>query len=607
MKKGDIQSRTVIYIISAVIVILLLIALLIFVKNIREKQRKLLLDKAGKELKDTVDTLDFGSKEEKCLDIPESSEVCFFDLNQIEKIIKSPLIDRYPLIKDSLLSGVVKNLFIISGDKTESYYIGDVCLDHYPYFSCLKPIEDQLCVFLEGKGNCALLVQDLKLCTVPPLSPVDDTTGNVIEDFILGNSIASISFKTGTQIKYINEELREKAEICIEPVEFPANGLISEVYNITPIDTQVSPPVELSLMFFPELLKPGDVISNVKLKQYDEITKWQSISPTIFSDTYTIKGNINKFTYSAVFGPEPPQPEIKIKNEGTGTEILPIDNIYIADVLWNLEFKGSATDPDGDINPPTGFKWDLGDGTIIEDQDMVTHTYNEIGSPTVTLTVTDEKGNTGTKQAELHLVSSGNKKNPDKYKNNPIFIIQDTSNNDILRLIPLAMWDGYLGDVIDLYDYPLLPYHTESVNIDDYKLDELKTKYPSSSEIVAFGETPQEIIDSGKVTTENFENYFSYWSEYNDIVVLKESDINIAGIMSALYASFLNAPLYIFTDTPECSFLNGKIVHFIIGGGDFSACSTSDLIIRSLSDISNPTINPYERLYGNFIPAGGIT
>mgnify|MGYP001598031898 FL=1 len=98
MKKGDIQSRTVIYIISAVIVILLLIALLIFVKNIREKQRKLLLDKAGKELKDTVDTLDFGSKEEKCLDIPESSEVCFFDLNQIEKIIKSPLIDRYPLI-----------------------------------------------------------------------------------------------------------------------------------------------------------------------------------------------------------------------------------------------------------------------------------------------------------------------------------------------------------------------------------------------------------------------------------------------------------------------------------------------------------------------------
>ncbi|MBM3239150.1 PKD domain-containing protein, partial [Candidatus Poribacteria bacterium] len=63
-----------------------------------------------------------------------------------------------------------------------------------------------------------------------------------------------------------------------------------------------------------------------------------------------------------------------------------------AEVGKEIQFDGSASKDDGTI---TAFKWDFGDGEVGEGE-KVTHAYAKAGEYTVTLTVTDDQGATGT-------------------------------------------------------------------------------------------------------------------------------------------------------------------------------------------------------------------
>src|SRR3989338_8006110 len=97
-KKSEIQSKTLMYILVAIIIILLLLALIIFLKNLKEKQRRTLLEKLRVDLQETVETIEFGSRQQKCIDVPRpASEICFFDTGSSKRaaILQSPLMDRY--------------------------------------------------------------------------------------------------------------------------------------------------------------------------------------------------------------------------------------------------------------------------------------------------------------------------------------------------------------------------------------------------------------------------------------------------------------------------------------------------------------------------------
>jgi len=66
-----------------------------------------------------------------------------------------------------------------------------------------------------------------------------------------------------------------------------------------------------------------------------------------------------------------------------------------------IDFDGStSTDEDGTI---ASFNWDFGDGEVAEG-DKVTHTYAAAGEYTVTLTVTDDQGATGTAEIKVTVV-----------------------------------------------------------------------------------------------------------------------------------------------------------------------------------------------------------
>ncbi|RLC33171.1 hypothetical protein DRH14_05325, partial [Candidatus Shapirobacteria bacterium] len=74
------------------------------------------------------------------------------------------------------------------------------------------------------------------------------------------------------------------------------------------------------------------------------------------------------------------------------------------DALVELTFDASTSDdPDGTI---VSYEWDFGDGTTAEGV-IVTHYYTKAGTYIVTLTVTDDDGNTDTATETIDVTSSG--------------------------------------------------------------------------------------------------------------------------------------------------------------------------------------------------------
>ena len=622
-KKSEIESRIFLYVLVVVIILLLLVSLVIFLKNLKENQRRALLEKTRKDLQETVDSLDFGSREEKCINIPSpTTELCFFDLSKRDEILQSPIINRYQIIKNNIVSGVAKNFFVLSGDKVESFYIGDVCLDHYPYFTCFEAKTNRLCISFEGKGRCALLIQDWKYCINPDAEGKIDASDKVTNEFIVGPSSAWMLFKVGQQLTYPPDTGKE---ICVEPVLFPADALISEVYNLTPIATGISAPgASLTMKYYSELL-PSQDTDKLKIKQYDTATReWKVIKTAnnkLDTGEKTVSDNIPILSYVGVFGPEPPKPVIKLRYDSDGTELPKSDNgVYIALTSTQIRFDGTeTTDSDNDID---NYEWDLGDGRTSSGS-LFADSYGMQGSYIVELKVKDKKGNIGTAKVELHIIDdNGNRKDPDKYSDGLIFLVNSNINNNnevgnILMLIPLAMWDGYLGNDLGIYDYPLLDYLPNTAQKEDYNLDGLKSKYEESGSfsIRHFGTIPTELQGEAVMTEESFNDYFDYWLVYNDMVIVNPANIQTAGLMSALYASFLNAPLY-FVDQivdshdPRCARITGKKV-YLIGSLDnlINQCSPASIITTiTLNDLrNNPQLNPYGRLHDKFYPADKLS
>jgi len=657
-KKAQIESRLVIYVIISVVVIILLISTLVFLKNMKEKQRKIQLEKINQDLKETVDTLDYGSTDEKCMELPEdTTEVCIFDLNKRGESEKSPLIGRYPIIKDSIQSGVPKNLFIISGKKIDSQYIGDVCMDHYPYYSCFEPANKKLCISFEGKGRCALLVNDFKVCRKPNL----DADKKITDDpFKIGSTLANLLIPKTT---YISTD----SQICIEPVNLPAQSLISEIYNITPLGSTIAPSGELSMKFFSELFKSSSDINKVKIKQYNSATKeWTKLTPKSPADLKSkkISSDITKLSTYAVFGPEPPTAVIKLFYGTPPTrsgEKNPTDGIYqIFDTdLITYDASGSF-DNDGDsISPSWEFKWrDRNNVEQTRTKSAKTFISSEI-TPSITfdvlpvyvdviLTVTDSSGETGTKTIKLKvskkIVSGsggGNVKNPiytpiittpiidpaiDKAK--VIFMIKktDTNQNDILRLIPVALFTGSIDfGTESFYNYPLLVYTANNPSKDAYYLANLKSLYrPDGADstvpkIIYYGsqsEVPTEL--QSQMEFKNIEaDYFSLWQQYDDIVVAESGSTQETRLKAALLASELNAPLvFISSTTPtECvklgASLSEKTIRLVGSTDSFktnlqSSCSPKEIISYTLLQLNNPSLIYYQELESNFMPASHL-
>ena len=98
---------------------------------------------------------------------------------------------------------------------------------------------------------------------------------------------------------------------------------------------------------------------------------------------------------------------------GTGPDNDPVANFTggPCTVAVPCSFADISTDPDGD-NTITTRHWDFGDGTTVDNPGATpSHTYATAGSPTVTLTVTDNAGKSNTKSIQV-TVSGGTTNTP---------------------------------------------------------------------------------------------------------------------------------------------------------------------------------------------------
>jgi hypothetical protein len=149
-KRGQIFSKSIIFLITLMVVAIIL---LLGYQSIAEVNKK--KEDAGfllfqKNLKDDINSLsgDFGSSRTKDYYLPSGSrEICLVDLENVypEDIL------NHPLIKDSVQSGVKKNIFLLGEKSFDALYVEDLLLI-YPHYSCFTA-ERKAELVLESFGN----------------------------------------------------------------------------------------------------------------------------------------------------------------------------------------------------------------------------------------------------------------------------------------------------------------------------------------------------------------------------------------------------------------------------------------------------------------------
>jgi uncharacterized protein YfkK (UPF0435 family) len=126
----------------------------------KESELVLLKENMLSDVKDI--SSDFGSSKKVSYTIPENSELCILDLGKKLQILNSGILDQYPIIKDSVSSGISMNVFIIGKNDFEPMHLEDITLNE-PYFHCFTPTFGKVQFFIEGLGNSTLIYPDSRI------------------------------------------------------------------------------------------------------------------------------------------------------------------------------------------------------------------------------------------------------------------------------------------------------------------------------------------------------------------------------------------------------------------------------------------------------------
>ena len=161
-KKGQISANVFIYLFSVIVIAIILTMGYNYISSTKETISKteliLLKNKLTSDIKSI--SQDYGSFKKVSYSIPPLTELCLVDLNEDkkDKILGSELINFYPLVKDSINSNVQKNAFVFGQGVFESYFIGNIAIDQFPHFICLRSTAGKIEFGIEGTGKEALII-----------------------------------------------------------------------------------------------------------------------------------------------------------------------------------------------------------------------------------------------------------------------------------------------------------------------------------------------------------------------------------------------------------------------------------------------------------------
>ena len=156
--KAQLIGQVFIYIITIIIVAFILVygyrAIFIF----KEKADQISFVQLKNDLQNTVEVLsvDFGSVKIRRFTVPENiNTVCF-----VKTFPSMPTLSgtNYPIIEDSVNSGVNKNVFLVGKNVEESFFIGKISLDED--LLCVSAIGNEIELKMEGRGDHTFISSD---------------------------------------------------------------------------------------------------------------------------------------------------------------------------------------------------------------------------------------------------------------------------------------------------------------------------------------------------------------------------------------------------------------------------------------------------------------
>jgi len=177
---------------------------------------------------------------------------------------------------------------------------------------------------------------------------------------------------------------------------------------------------------------------SIGLPEDENGTKNLHLSNLAYSTTYTIQVTVydwylwtnQTFTFTTVNKPSEKK-EITnvppVAHSGGPYAGYPSEQIFF--------YGGSSYDPDGEI---VSYKWSLGDGTSAQESSTI-HSYANAGTYTITLTVTDDEGATGSSSTRVVIIKPNNppellssvSTNPGEYTAHLMITASDKDGDDI--------------------------------------------------------------------------------------------------------------------------------------------------------------------------------
>ncbi len=177
-------------------------------------------------------------------------------------------------------------------------------------------------------------------------------------------------------------------------------------------------------------------------------------------------------------------------------------------------------------------------------------------------------------------------KNKDKYSESEIFVISDENWKNVLRIVPLSVWN----ENSDKIKYPVLIYHREGNKFDFDSGIHLINQY-NPTRVTIFGQTPDKFdslllldkkiggnLNEDKISKVSMNDYYSYWNEIKEVVI-SNNDYE-TGLISSVFASYKNAPL-LFSDEIDYEVLDKKKV-YVVG-------EVNEKILNKIKFVSNET------------------
>lgn len=155
-EKSQIYGQVFIYILTIMLVSFILVYGYNAVQNFKKRAEQVSCLKFKNDVQNAVEIIssDFGSVKRKDLQLCAGyAEACF-----VESFSNPSLPGNVdPIIRDSVLSNSGKNVFLVENIAKESFYAGKISVE--PDVFCIKAVNSQISLRLEGKGDHVLLSQ----------------------------------------------------------------------------------------------------------------------------------------------------------------------------------------------------------------------------------------------------------------------------------------------------------------------------------------------------------------------------------------------------------------------------------------------------------------